>query len=205
MKRFFIAFLAVTLSFCACSDPGVRKGDIIFVGIPRDDAPGEYNYVHAAILDVDADGAVMVIDATLKRGVDRHPLDSFLVDFTRHDGSYPLFEIMRLADNSQADEFVTNACSYIGEEYDVDFAGGNGKHYCTELIYDSYVSDGNHIFTEGPLSFSDPDGTLHPYWEHYFSKLGISVPDKGTGTTPAEMRRSPVLRPVDFNLLSLKD
>lgn len=199
MNRFPIIFLLAAM-LCSCSGAGLQTGDLVFVGVPKKDAPGEYNYVHAAMLEVCGD-EVWVVDATLKHGVDRHPLDTFITDYTRHDGSYPLYKVMRLKDNSGAEAYLRNARAFMGEAYDLEFASGNGTHYCTELIYDSYVDDGVHVFDEYPINFRDPDGTLDPYWEYFFGKLGMDVPEGGTGTTPGAMLGSDKLIPVDFDLL----
>lgn len=196
----FLSFLLSATVFCACSGIGLQTGDLIFVGIPKTGEPGEYNYVHAAMVEVCGED-VWVVDATLKRGVDRHPLDTFITDYTRHDGSYPLYRIMRLKDNSDAARYVGNAKAFIGEAYDLDFAKGNGKHYCTELIYDSYVSPDGPLFEEYPINFSNPDGSVDPYWDYFFGKLGIPVPSNGIGTMPGTMLESEILEPVDFDLL----
>ena len=80
----------------------LATGDLLFVGIPGDynlegissaiaDATGygDTNFIHTAIIEVDGDGQAWIIDATLKRGVARYPIDTFLTDFTLNDGSLP--------------------------------------------------------------------------------------------------------------------
>ena len=108
------------------SDNTVKPGDLLFVAIPGDyvldgiseaiaqsTGSGELNFIHTAILDVDSAG-VWVLDATIKHGVNRHPLDTFLVDFTLKDGTYPELEVWRLNDDSLAKEYVGNASAHIG-------------------------------------------------------------------------------------------
>ena len=85
----------------------LHTGDLIFVGNPQDQpldedsidsaisaatGSGSINRTHTAIVEVDSDGHVWIIDATPKRGVDRHPLDTFLMDFRLKDGSYPVLK-----------------------------------------------------------------------------------------------------------------
>ena len=94
--------------------------------------------IHVAILELQND-SVWVMDATIKRGVDRYPLDDFFQDFTLKDGSLPVFKVMRLKDNSRAGEFVQNAKKYLGLPYDVYFLPDNDAMYCSELVRDSYV------------------------------------------------------------------
>ena len=209
-----IAVLTASICMCGCSEQplnkyGIQNGDIVFVGLPMTyklvnhhdtsyvdtiSVEGfdstEINFIHAAILEVDEQGNVWAIEATKKRGVDRHPLDTFLVDFTLRNGTLPYLEVMRLKDNSNVDEYVENAKQFLGEEYDIDFVQDNGKHYCTELIYDSFVTDSTHVFNLEPIDFGDSRGIIPPYWKQVYAILGKDIPQGEPGTLPVQMHRS---------------
>ncbi|MBO4571950.1 MAG: hypothetical protein J5699_08505 [Bacteroidales bacterium] len=225
MKRVMFAALAVLVFLAAgcggrkntvadASDNTVKPGDLLFVAIPGDyvldgiseaiaqsTGSGELNFIHTAILDVDSAG-VWVLDATIKHGVNRHPLDTFLVDFTLKDGTYPELEVWRLNDDSLAKEYVGNASAHIGLPYDFTFLPDNGSYYCTELVYDSYVTpEGEHLFSTAPMNFALPDGTMPVYWEQLFAKLGRDIPQGEPGTNPQTMRDAPAIHKVDVNLL----
>lgn len=174
----------------------LQTGDIVFVGLRGDSG---ILWVHTAIVDM-MDGKPMVIDATMFHGVDRHPLDTLLNDFRRHDGTYPEFKVMRLKDTSDAQEFVDNAKQFIGEEYDTELVPGNGRHYCTELVQDSYIREGNLLFPLETLDFNDPDGTVNRYWQKLFNTLGTEVPNGLPGTLPNPMIQSDFLEPVDIDI-----
>ena len=129
---FAAALCAAAFSSCAThrtpGDGALRTGDLVFVGIPADYSLGDdsmagaigeatgdgdsLNIIHVAILEVAGD-STWIIDATIKRNVDRHPLDTFIRDFTLKDGSLPTFIIKRLKDPSGADKFVENAKSHL--------------------------------------------------------------------------------------------
>lgn len=145
-------------------------------------------FIHAAILDVDTTG-IWIIDATLKHGVDRHPLDTFLREFTLKDGSLPTLEVYRLKDQSHIQSYLENTKTYLGEQYDVDFQQDNGKHYCTELIYDSYQQGEDHIFTSGPIDFRNTEGEFPVYWQFLFNLISTPIPQGNEGTLPASMRK----------------
>ena len=215
-----MAFAATILSVCACSrkasENTLKTGDLVFVGIPVDysldsdsmdaaisDAtgnPDSLNLIHVAIAEVDSDGR-WIIDATIKHGVDRHPLDTFLTDFTLKDGSMPVFIIKRLKDASKAEEFVTNARQFIGQPYDVHFLPGNDSLYCSELVRDSYrLTDGTYLFDEKPMNFKGPDGEFPVYWQQLFSLIGQSIPQDIPGTNPQEMSQSPLLVTIETDL-----
>lgn len=214
--------LVVTLLFCGCKGMAtiptamqhIETGDLLFVGIPMnyhsgDDAPsvcdGDTNFIHTAILDVDSRGKIWIIDATFKRGVARYPLDTFLVDFTLSGGGYPFFEVMRLRDNGHAAQYVANAMRYVGEEYDVSFLPDNGRHYCTELIYDAYIDDTVHRFVMGPMDFKNRAGVFPAYWVKRFGYTHTPIPQGLPGTTPQEMRKDSNLERVEVDITNVLD
>lgn len=209
---FMFAAAMAALSCGSTEDSArIQTGDLLFVGIPIDyDAEsisqaiaeatstgGEINYIHTAVLEVDESGAVWVIDATLAHGVDRHPLDTLFKDFTLNNGSRATFKVMRLKDDSACYRYVEQCKALLGEEYDLYFLPGNGRHYCTEIVYDCYLdADGHHIFDATPMNFKNKDGEMPEYWTWLFKQLGQSVPQGVPGTNPQMMLASPKLRYV---------
>lgn len=219
MRRFLATLLAaVALLSClsACRkaaapsvEPKIETGDLLFVGIPMHyeedtmaaaiaDATSKgdtVNFIHTAILEVDSLGAVWVIDATLAHGVDRHPLDTLLADFVLHQpGAVETFEVWRLKDNHDAACCVERAKHWLGEPYDEYFKPTNGRHYCTELVYDSYLdAKGAPLFETVPMNFKNKEGEMPEYWVKLFARLGEEVPQGVPGTNPQMMRESPNL------------
>lgn len=194
----------------------LQTGDLIFVGIPADYSieegsmdeaissstgkEGELNIIHVAIAEVEGD-STWIIDATIKHGVDRHPLDTFLTDFTLKDGSLPVFIIKRLKQDKDAKEYVNNAKAFLGQPYDVYFLPDNGALYCSELVRDSYVGkEEGHVFESAPMNFKNADGEFPLYWRQLFALIDSSIPQGIDGTNPAAMSQSPALREVDVEL-----
>lgn len=215
-KIVLIAAAALTLAAC-CHKETLRKGDLVFVGIPMDyslaedsmsdaigaaTSAGDLNIIHTAIADVDPDGSVWIIDATIRHGVDRHPLDTFLTDFTLKDGSYPEFIVMRLKDTTGVSASVERAKAFTGLVYNFSFTPCDSARYCTELVRDSYLTpEGSFIFSEAPMNFLAPDGTMPTYWEQLFDILGIPVPQGVPGTNPKAMSGEPCLKKVKVSLI----
>lgn len=211
------AFASAAVSCNSGRQPGkLRTGDLVFVGIPMDYSiesgsmdeaitastgeAGELNLIHVAIAEVKGD-STWIIDATIRHGVDRHPLDTFLTDFTLKDGSYPVFIIKRLKKDRHAEEYVENAKKFLGQPYDVHFLPGNDSLYCSELVRDSYVgTDGEYVFEAAPMNFKDADGEFPLYWRQLFSLINSSIPQGVEGTNPADMSKSPALREVNVKL-----
>lgn len=212
MKKIVLLFINILcFNLLVLSQP-IQKGDLLFVGLPfdyasDDDMSGaiskatgnkeEINYIHVAILDVDNDGKIWIIDATIKHGVDRHPLDTFLADFTLHDGSLPQLDIMRLKNNKNVANYVEKSLQYIGKQYDVYFLPDNDLYYCSELVRDSYVrSNGKYIFSANPMNFKSEDGTYPAYWVKLFEKIGQEIPQGVNGTNPNAMSKEKCLKKV---------
>lgn len=124
MKRIILTCIILLGALsCGQQQNRLQNGDLIFVGLPlgydaetgsMDEAissatgeDGALNLIHVAIAEVQAD-SIWIIDATIAHGVDRHPLDTFLKDFTLKDGSYPEFIVKRVqgADASAAVEMA---------------------------------------------------------------------------------------------------
>ena len=160
---------------------------------------GELNLIHVAIAEVQGD-SVWIIDATIARGVDRHPLDTFLKDFTLRDESYPEFIVKRV-EGVDAAAAVERAKTYCGRAYDMRFLPDNEEMYCTELVQKCYLdASGAEVFASEPMNFMAPDGSMPPYWEKLFGKLGMDVPQGLPGTNPQNMSASPLLKAVNYRL-----
>ena len=218
-KILIIALLALTA--CAPKPQGLRTGDLVFMGIPEDyslsedsmdgaiasatGAADELNLIHVAIAEVAQDG-VYIIDATLKYGVDRHPLDTTVRQFTLKDGSQPVYIVKRLKDAKLAGQWVARAKTFCGQPYDQAFLPDNGAEYCSELIRDSYLdANGNYLFDEKPMNWKNEKGEIPVYWTQLFALLGMDVPQDVPGTNPQDMSRSPLLKAVDVDILSYSE
>ena len=218
LKYFLIISALAVSALVSCqrkvTEDTLQTGDLVFVGIPMDyslesgsmdeaiaSSTGDdtLNLIHVAIAEADKDGE-WIIDATIKRGIDRHPLDTFITDFTLKDGSLPVFIVKRLKDPSKAIEYVSNTRKYIGRPYDLHFGVSDDSLYCSELVRDCYVDDGEaYIFDAAPMNFKNDKGEFPLYWKQLFAKLGSSIPQGLPGTNPQDMSKSPALVTVDVS------
>lgn len=182
----------------------LKTADLVFVSRPRGDGTGASDLIHVAMLEVAGDG-LNIIDATIRHGVDSHPIDTFFSDFVRHDGTLPCFIIKRVPDIDGA-RVIRQAKAYVGRPYDVSFGHGTDALFCTELVRESFVTaDNDTLFQEVTMQFSEPDGTLPAYWERLFGRLGATPPDGQLGTTPWQMASSPLLEDKGELLRPLAD
>ncbi|VDO55028.1 unnamed protein product, partial [Onchocerca flexuosa] len=93
------------------------------------------------------------------------------------------------------------AKSKIGASYNdifsSDMCDSEGKEafYCCQLVTKSYEAAGIHDFCPShQLNFNDSNGKLLPFWEEYFQKRSLSVPQGISGSHPAKLIRSKYLK-----------
>lgn len=178
------------LSSCR-TDTAPQTGDLIFFtggSSSMDDAISSSTgdgFVHVAIVEVDSEGTVWLIDATPQKGVSREKL-------LEEKGNMVL---KRLKDSTGVAASVQRAKSLIGSPYDFAFLPDNDAYYCSELVYECFLRpDGSHIFSCQPMNFLDSEGNLPEYWKELFEKLQMDVPQGIPGTNPEDLSRSTTLR-----------
>ena len=209
-----IALIALS---CARQPDTLQTGDLVFMGIPQDysiseesmdgaisaaTGDGGLNLIHVAIIEM-ADDGPYIIDATLKYGTDRHPLDSTIRQFTLKGGEQPVYIVKRLKDNKLAKEWIEKAKSFCGQPYDMRFLPDNGAMYCSELVRESFLgAEGEYLFDEKPRNWKNEKGEIPVYWTQLFVLLGMDVPQGVPGTNPQDMSKSPLLETVDVDILS---
>ena len=170
----------------------LRPGDLLFfrdtegMGGAVKESTGQYT--HVAIVESVGD-TVWIIDATPQNGVSRRP-------YLRSFKDTP--DVYRLEDRSDVDSALIRARSFIGLPYDNAFLPDNGAFYCSELVYECFLSDDSqenrHLFEAKPMNWRNADGELPKYWVKHFKKLKMPVPEGVLGTNPTELSHSPLLR-----------
>lgn len=205
--------LIVLMSLAGCHHRPVdvkeilRNGDLLFVSSRSfegmdgaiSSATGNdegLSFVHVAMAEVDGD-SLWIIEATPKRGVERHSFDIFLQESMNKDGEVPPIRVMRLEDGETADRAVRKAKELCGCSYDLTFLPDNDSYYCSELVYEAFKEkDGSPVFEASPMNFKSADGTFPDYWTDLFNKLEMPVPQGVPGTNPQDMSASPLLHTV---------
>ena len=150
-------------------------------------------FSHVGIVGI---GKPCVLEAVPKGGVKITPLETYLTESATVGGK-PGVVIKRVNREFPTQQAATRARKYIGQEYDWNFLPDNGKMYCSELVYESFIdTDGTHLFHESPMNFYDADGNIPAYWTELFKKLDADIPQGVSGTSPQEMSRESVLEEV---------
>ncbi|MCM1503770.1 MAG: hypothetical protein NC127_01040 [Muribaculum sp.] len=153
-------------------------------------------FAHVGIIVVD-NGENYVLEATPEGGVKLTDLTQYLSESEKIGGK-PGVVIKRVTDRDfPIEEAVERAKSYMGQEYDWTFLPDNGKMYCSELVYESFIDGvGNHLFKASPMNFRDSNGDFPHYWTELFDRLGIEIPQGVSGTNPQDLSNETSLHEV---------
>ncbi|MDE5692262.1 MAG: hypothetical protein K2I13_08770, partial [Alistipes sp.] len=112
-------------------------------------------------------------------------------------GGRPVVVAMRLKDTAGLTAAIARARSFIGQPYDYSFRPDNGRMYCSELVWESYLTlTGERIFPARPMNFRAADGSMPAFWIELFEKLGEEIPEGLPGTNPNDMARDSTLTEV---------
>lgn len=178
--------------------PPLQNGDLLFQAEGNSEFSGaissatagkdSLSFVHVAILYLH-DGKEEIIEASPDAGVRVITLGQFLRESPKIMGK-PAVVAKRLKKAFSPDEAVDRALSCLGQPYDWYFLPDNGMMYCSELVYESYLSkdsesgEDTHIFSATPMNFRDRDGNMPRFWIDLYSRLGMEVPEGMPGTNP---------------------
>ena len=146
-----------------------ESGDLIFqVGIAGGmteaiaDATGgesDLSFTHVGIITVEPAG-IYVLEAKSEPGVTMTPLQKFLDSSATIEGR-PAAAIARITlpeRRELATRAIGEAKKYLGQPYDDSFLPHNGKMYCSELVWECYLtgSKNEHLFTARPMNLPCP-------------------------------------------------
>ncbi len=155
-------------------------------------------FSHVGLVYVNRD-SVWVIEA-IGKGVQLTRLDHFMLRSTKGRNK-PKVVVGRMdASYSRLHGRALGfALQQIGKDYDKEFIYGNGRYYCSELIYDAYKSanDGEPIFRLPPMTFKDPaNNNYFPAWEEYYKELNVEIPEGKPGCNPGSLANEPSVQIV---------
>lgn len=154
----------------------------------------ELKFTHVGIAII-GDRADSVLEATSNGGVRMTALQEFL-DKSAYANGRPLVVAKRLKDTAGIAAAVRRARTFLGQPYDYSFRPDNGRMYCSELVWESYLGSDGPIFPARPMNFRAADGTMPAFWIELFEKLGEEVPEDVPGTNPNDMARDSMLTEV---------
>lgn len=198
----FLIALTILASCKPRATTALNNGDLLFFKPQGSDIDRAIScstgkgFVHVAIIEVDKDNRIWVIDATPQYGVSRVPVKEKLAKEKKED-----IYVYRLRDTSGIDASVRKSKSLVGKGYDWYFSQENDQYYCSELVWECYTRpSGKHIFDQTPMNFMDKDGHLPIFWKELFENLHTPVPQGQPGTNPQDLSHSAELTDTGIRL-----
>lgn len=192
-KNIYLIFLlaCTTLLVSGQEKIKLKAGDLIFQNLacgPLCDAINAVTqgyrgnkFSHMGMVYLRND-SVLIIEAS---GKDVHltPLSKFL-----SKSAFPHY-VGRLkpAYRSLIPSALSFSMQQMGTPYDDQYLYGNGKYYCSELIYDSFkaANQDKPFFQLFPMTYKEPGShQFFPVWKAYFDHLGMEVPEGKPGCNP---------------------
>ncbi len=170
----------------ACQPTAPREGDLLFHVTPTANnitavTPAQIDHVAICL------GNDSVVEAIPGNGVVLSSIQSL-----RHQEGHYIIGRVSLADSRSS---IANARRYIGCRYDSLFLPNDTAIYCSELVQLSYVTKkGDRLFEPIPMSFHDASGRVTKFWQQFYARRGMSVPEGWPGSNPAEMSQRKVVR-----------
>ncbi|VDP27660.1 unnamed protein product [Soboliphyme baturini] len=199
----------------------LRRGDLLFWGIPRQDCP----VVEQPDAAVDFTSAVLasagnnlkvfhvsmllnsnfLIHATCMYGVIQESVEHYckrLLDECDAE-CYDVIAVKVLADDRTKDAAADFCVQQIGCGYNDLFSddcinsNGQKAYYCCQLVRKAYqAATASAFFPVQIMKFDDENGVILPYWLEYFRRRAKPVPLNDYGSHPARLLQSDRLRLV---------
>ena len=168
-RTILTAFATALLASCSQENFVPQDGDLLFCTsgntamsqaiTTATRTRNHIQYDHVAVY-ANVDGVPSVIEASAQAGVCVVSWEEFLERADRIDGK-PGIDVMRIQEDVDITAAIERALGFRGQEYDWHFLPSNGRMYCSELVYESFLRrDGSHVFTAVPMSFRDKDGNM---------------------------------------------
>lgn len=192
-SSFFFLLLSV-LSLVACKTrayDGLQNGDLLFVTAKNTGLSGAINNVtqKTDVANFDHVGIVKkegknyyVLHAAPKGGSQKQDLESFIED-QASEGQGIVSYRLKPEFQSTISAALENAEKLLGKPYNFNYILNDNSLYCSDFI--ERIFRQNHIFKLEPMTFIDPKtGNTNEFWQEFYSKKGLKVPEGELGCNP---------------------
>ncbi|WP_312902552.1 YiiX/YebB-like N1pC/P60 family cysteine hydrolase [Chryseobacterium taichungense] len=189
---FTVLFILNSIISCRSSKvSGLENGDLLFVTAKDSGLSGAINNVtqkqksvsfdHIGILEVDGSD-FYVLHAAPKGGSQKQQLKDFLQD-QANDGQRVVVYRLKSQYRKAIPSAIEKANSMVGKPYNFNYILDEKTYYCSDFIERAFRKD--HIFVLEPMSFIDPKtGKTNVFWEDFYKKKNLKVPEGEPGCNP---------------------
>lgn len=169
----------------------LQTGDLIFVGAKPDQLSGAINRVtqrqenaafdHVGILEV-SEETLFILHASPKKGSIREPLDSLVLESIQKGKQLAIYRISEEA-RPLIPDAIQHAKLLLGKPYNWSYVLNDSSLYCSDFVERAFRA--GELFQLEPMTFKNPKtGEIDPFWEAYYNKLGMEVPEGKPGCNP---------------------
>ncbi|MDC8098759.1 YiiX/YebB-like N1pC/P60 family cysteine hydrolase [Chryseobacterium rhizosphaerae] len=185
-------FLIVLLVNCSASPISkLKNGDLLFVTAKETGLSGAINNVtqkqkaasfdHIGILEKNGN-RLFVLHAAPKGGSQKQELKEFLQD-QKEDGQKVVVYRLKPEYQKSIPSAVDQANQMLGKPYNFNYILDENSYYCSDFIERAFRE--NHIFKLEPMTFIDPKtGKVNVFWEEFYQKKNLKVPEGEPGCNP---------------------
>lgn len=201
---FAVLFILNNITSCTSSKvSGLKNGDLLFVTAKDTGLSGAINNVtqkqknasfdHIGILE-NVGREFYVLHAAPKGGSQKQKLKDFMKD-QADDGQSVIVYRLKPQYRNAIPLAIEKANSMLGKPYNFDYILNESSYYCSDFIERAFRSD--HIFTLEPMTFIDPKtGKTNIFWEDFYQKKNLKVPEGEPGCNPNGLAASEKLERI---------
>ncbi len=186
--------LLVILAQCSSNSTGtvkLKNGDLLFVTAKESGLSGAINNVtqkqksasfdHIGILEKE-DNRLYVLHAAPKGGSQKQNLKDFIKD-QKEEGQQVIVYRLKPEYRKAIPEAVKKAHAMLGKPYNFNYILDENSYYCSDFVERAFRED--HIFKLEPMTFIDPKtGKTNAFWEEFYTKKNLKVPEGEPGCNP---------------------
>lgn len=202
-NRLFVFLLFPLFAVLSCKSREFRdleNGDLLFVTAKSDGLSGAINNVtqkeeaasfdHIGILKKE-NKSFFVLHAAPKGGAQKQKLNDFLNDQQSENQKVVVYRLKPEFKNVIPSS-LQYAESMLEKPYNFNYILNEDSYYCSDFIERAFRNA--HVFKLEPMTFKDPKtGKTNEFWEEFYKKKNLKVPEGEMGCNPNGLAASPKL------------
>ncbi|ALR32587.1 hypothetical protein ATE47_11995 [Chryseobacterium sp. IHB B 17019] len=151
------------------------------------------SFDHIGILEK-TKNEVFVLHAAPKGGSQKQILKEFLKD-QADDGQKVIVYRLKKQYQNAIPAALERAESMVGKPYNFNYILDENSYYCSDFIERAFRKDA--VFKLEPMTFIDPKtGKTNDFWEEFYKKKNLKVPEGEPGCNPNGLAASDKLERV---------